>query len=71
MVNYVATTHPLGQKRCRSGDACQIISCFIFINRKTKVFEVEDFVRSTRRWFDRGNPRDAGELDACQTISFN
>lgn len=22
---------------------------------------------STRRWLDRGNPRDAGELDACQT----
>ncbi len=24
MVNYVATTHPMGQKRCRSGDACRI-----------------------------------------------
>lgn len=29
MVKYVATTHPLGQKRCRRGDACRIISCFI------------------------------------------
>ena len=25
---------------------------------------------STRRWLDRRNPRDAGEWDACQTISF-
>ena len=26
VVNFVATTHPLGQKRCRRGDACQITS---------------------------------------------
>ena len=24
-------------------------------------FEVVDFVQTTRRWYDRGNPRDAGE----------
>nr|DAR29385.1 MAG TPA: hypothetical protein [Caudoviricetes sp.] len=33
------------------------------------MFEVEKFVRSTRRWYDRGNPRDAGETDACQITS--
>ena len=32
------------------------------------LFEVEDFVRSTRRWLDRGNPRDAGEWYACRII---
>ena len=26
MVNFVAATHPKGQKRCRRGDACQITS---------------------------------------------
>ena len=31
---------------------------------------MEDFVPSTRRWFDRVYPRDAGEWDACQTVSF-
>ena len=30
---------------------------------------MEEFVRSTRRWLDRGNPRDAGEADACQITS--
>ena len=30
------------------------------------LFEVVKFVQTTRRWYDRGNPRDAGELDACQ-----
>lgn len=24
-------------------------------------FEVVDFVQTTRRWYDRGDPRDAGE----------
>ena len=31
---------------------------------------MEEYVRSTRRWFDRGNPRDAGEADACQAIAY-
>ena len=26
VVNFVAATHPKGQKRCRRGDACQITS---------------------------------------------
>ena len=30
-------------------------------------FEVVDFVATTRRWHDRGNPRDAGECYACQS----
>lgn len=38
------------------------------LQREKKLFEVEDFVRSTRRWYDRGNPRDAGDPDACQTV---
>ena len=25
------------------------------------LFEVVNFVATTRRWYDRGNPRDAGE----------
>lgn len=29
VVNFVATTHPLGQKRCRRGDACRITSYFV------------------------------------------
>ena len=28
-----------------------------------------NFVRTTRRWYDRGTPRDAGESDACQIIA--
>ena len=32
-----------------------------------KGFEVVDFVATTRRWHDRGNPRDAGECYACQS----
>ena len=32
VVNFVATTHPMGQKRCRSRDACQIISFIISID---------------------------------------
>ena len=31
-------------------------------------FEVVDFVQTTRRWYDRGDPRDAGELYACQVF---
>lgn len=31
-----------------------------------RFFEVEEFVQSTRRWLDRENPRDAGEVYACQ-----
>lgn len=31
VVKFVATTHPRGQKRCRRGDACQIISSFMSI----------------------------------------
>ena len=31
VVNFVATTHPLGQKRCRRGDACRITSHFLQI----------------------------------------
>ena len=30
------------------------------------LFEVDNFVASTRRRYDRGNPRDAGERHACQ-----
>ena len=25
---------------------------------------------TTRRWYDRGNPRDAGERHACQTVFY-
>lgn len=32
-----------------------------------KGFEVVDFVATTRRWHDRGNPRDAGECYAWQS----
>ena len=32
VVNFVATTHPMGQKRCRSRDACQITSFIISID---------------------------------------
>jgi hypothetical protein len=32
-----------------------------------KGFEVVKFVATTRRWYDRGNPRDAGEGYACQS----
>lgn len=28
VVKFVAATHPLGQKRCRRGDACRITSYF-------------------------------------------
>jgi len=31
---------------------------------------VENFVQSTRRRYDRGNPRDAGELYACQMTNI-
>lgn len=27
-----------------------------------------NFAPTTRRWYDRGNPRDAGERGACQRI---
>ena len=39
MVNFVATTHPLGQKRGRRGDACRIASHFIF---KTERIDLEE-----------------------------
>ena len=32
VVNFVATTHPLGQKRCRRGDACRVTSYFVNID---------------------------------------
>lgn len=35
MVNFVATTHPSGQKRCRRGDACRITSCFYLRGEKS------------------------------------
>nr|DAJ96559.1 MAG TPA: hypothetical protein [Caudoviricetes sp.] len=35
------------------------------------LFEVENFVRSTRRWYDRGNPRDAGDTYACRIVIFS
>lgn len=31
---------------------------------------MEDFVRSTRRWYDRGNPRDAGEATPARWLLF-
>nr|DAN34472.1 MAG TPA: hypothetical protein [Caudoviricetes sp.] len=34
------------------------------------LFEVVNFVETTRRWYDRGNPRDAGERHACRTVFF-
>ena len=34
-----------------------------------RLFEVVNFVRTTRRRYDRGNPRDAGEADACRIIA--
>jgi len=30
VVNFVATTHPMGQKRCRRGDACRMVSCLCY-----------------------------------------
>nr|DAM31676.1 MAG TPA: hypothetical protein [Caudoviricetes sp.] len=36
------------------------------IQTQGEIFEVENFVASTRRWPDRGNPRDAGGCYACQ-----
>ena len=38
VVNFVATTHPMGQKRCRSRDACQITSFIISIASTCKAF---------------------------------
>ena len=29
-----------------------------------------NFVATTRRWYDRGNPRDAGECYACQRVDY-
>lgn len=45
------------------------------INVKIKVqwewlFEVVNFVATTRRWYDRGNPRDAGGCYACQITAL-
>nr|DAI34285.1 MAG TPA: hypothetical protein [Caudoviricetes sp.] len=34
VVNFVATTHPLGQKRCRRCDACRITSCLMLFGIK-------------------------------------
>ena len=34
-------------------------------------FEVVDFVPTTRRWYDRGKPREMqGKWDACQSLSL-
>ncbi len=33
-------------------------------------FEVVDFVPTTRRRHDRGNPRDAGDWYACQSTNL-
>ena len=60
VVNFVATTHPLGQKRCRRGDAYQIFPVSFYLRIK-RLLEVEDFVRSTRRWLDRGKTREMQE----------
>ena len=35
-----------------------------------KGVEVVDFVATTRRWYDRGNPRDAGGCYACQITAY-
>lgn len=37
VVNFVATTHLIGYKRCRSGDACQAISLIFVVANKTKI----------------------------------
>ena len=101
VVNFVATTHPSGQKRCRRGDACRITSCFLSSRWKKRLhaphalcngqkrcrewrsgrrflfimalpgwlFEVVDFVATTRRRYWQGETlRDAGECYACQII---
>ncbi len=36
-----------------------------------KDFEVVDFVATTRRWYDKGNMRDAGGCYARQSLIFH
>ena len=51
------TTHPMGQKRCRRGDACRITSCFV--KKYDKIFEVEIVLLRTqvvKRDVGRGTP---------------
>ena len=44
------------------------VSYKIKIEKKTS--EVVNFVSTTRRWHDRGNPRDAGAWHACRMFSW-
>nr|DAF81888.1 MAG TPA: hypothetical protein [Caudoviricetes sp.] len=44
MVKYVATTHPMGQKRCRRGDSCQIV---IWIS----IYKNYEYHQSSGRWY--------------------
>nr|DAU47417.1 MAG TPA: 4Fe-4S dicluster domain protein [Caudoviricetes sp.] len=34
MVNFVATTHPMGKKRCKRCDACLTVCLNIYKSRK-------------------------------------
>ncbi len=34
--------------------------CYNMNRIRIRLFEVVNFVATTRRWYDRGNPRDAG-----------
>lgn len=47
------------------------IKMLYYSYNERELSEVEDFVRSTRRWYDRGNPRDAGEAYACRIALFH
>lgn len=42
--------------------------CYNFHRVKRDCLRWKISCPSTRRWLDRGNPRDAGEWHACQTI---
>lgn len=66
------TYHMVMGKRDAGSDA---LAKVILIYSETEIsvlcFEVVDFVPTTRRWYDRRNPRDAGDWYACQSTNPN
>lgn len=57
-------------KRDVGSDAPAKVSLLSFYVERRACLRWKTSSPSTRRWLDRRNPRDAGEWDACQTISF-
>lgn len=62
-VHYIAKID-IKKYKCITED---ITTDEVIITEEIMGFEVVDFVPTIRRWYDRGNPRDAGEWDACQS----